>query len=265
MIYWILRHTGKWHAWERGANKSLCGTITEYDLRMYPAKDIYREAALPAGHVRCMRCTNKMTPTQIAACLVHENNSPEVNDWIGLIRRHLAHKRVSLAKQKVVALAQRLAKIGTPQEPKARIAYERIKALLLTPRFRRVNSGSYSRNLRVLPEVAQVIELLPLEDEQAMQKVVTTLTLWQKITKRNVAHDNGRPAQIVKTILDVQQPEAYIEHLAGRGIDHLAAVFHPNTFNRAKKETSLRGAFDKDGAEYWEELKGQLNVVSDDE
>jgi hypothetical protein len=152
----------------------------------------------------------------------------------------------------------RLADVGTPSDPEAVAVYEQLRTLLLTPRFRRRNG----RSTLQITHLREALDALP-PDAAVLRQVAETMRLWQKITGRSVKQDRFQADRVIKTMLEVPEPEAYIRHLDAQGLPHFAAMFHPNTLERARKAPALRGVFDARNTEYWQQLRGQLNVVED--
>jgi hypothetical protein len=57
--------------------------------------------------------------------------------------------------------------------------------------------------------------------------------------------------------------EAYIRHHKDKGFSHIAAMFHPNTLERAKNDPALRGVFTRHSPDY--EWGSGVRVVEEDE
>lgn len=250
-MHWIQVSNKRWHAWRSGSHASLCGSVNVAHLRLNPAKRI--QITAPLEEVLCSKCSRK------AGVCPTSNASPDVltSAWVGYIRRHLTHVHARVADKVITALASRLAEIGTPADAGALQAYELIKMFLLTPRSKSIQSAS-SRSGRAciatIPRLKEALAVLPKE-HGALLQVAATLCLWQEITGRNLIQERFKPDTVLETIFKIPSPAPYIKHLHSRGFSYLAAVFHPNTLERTKKDTSLRGLFSRNSDystdDYW--------------
>jgi len=243
-VNWIL-YGRVWHAWARGDEQTLCHKVTSEKLQRKPAKAISEEAPTKS---QCSFCRRILLPTTRA--------------WMVIINRHLERVRGRLAIDTHVAIAERLATIGPPAEQRAINAYSYVRDLLLTPQVR---SNKHGKPYHTFTGIADALKLLPLEDPSKLQHVIASADLWQRITGRALSRDKRfqRP-RAIETMLEIPFTDmgAYIRYLRDAGLTNFAAVFHPNTLERVKHSGSMRAAFDKDNADYWEETKEQLNVIS---
>ncbi len=182
--------------------------------------------------------------------------------WLGYMMRHLESSHLpkrsvhaEKRQQELATLADLLSTIGEPDDPKAQVIYEQMRFLFLTP-FR---VGSNGKSFVTLPALAESLPML--QQPNALLKISTALLAWRSVTGQKTT---GRcdVAQVVAIMLSVPDPMAYVQHLKSRGIEALAAMFHPNTFARAKRDTALRGVFAGSGA-YWQATENQLNIVTD--
>lgn len=266
-LKYLLRHTGKWHAWPRGGTRTLCGTVTLDDLRITPAKRIQQEP--PVGEPFCKSCHRRLGPGAQAALATPSGRTkhltPTALVWLGLVRRHLALVRVHVREADELALAQRLALVGPPEDPQAASVYEHLRALLLTPRLHLKRDA---RTTRKIPHLHEALEMLP-PDAKALAHVAESMRLWRHITgdmqnTKTTTSARFQPDVVIQTMLQITNPEPYIRALHAKGLSPLGAMFHPNTLARAKqRDPSLRGAFHKDSAAYWEQTQKQLHVVKD--
>jgi hypothetical protein len=162
--------------------------------------------------------------------------------------------RIRVADVTIEKLAVLLAEVGPPGAFESTAVYDQVQLLLLKP--------SWSRNkIASLPHLKAALELLPPKTG-ALQRVADTVRAYRNITHRNLNTDNFHADRVVEVLLQIPTPEPYIRHLNSRGLTHLAAMFHPNTLERAKKDPTLRGLF-AGSNEYWDRTTSQLNIVSD--
>lgn len=252
-LKWLQGSTGKWHAWPRGGRRSLCGTLTVEHLRAQPAIQITE--VFPEGQDLCQSCRR-------AACVVDPKDSVQgvAGAWVGLLRRHMAHVHVRIAEATLRELANRLAEVGSPDSAEAREVYNQIKSLFLTPLRRTTKKNGKTLTIVTLPYLTEAVAKLP-PNTHALEQIASTLRTWRSITQRDPSIDRCRPDLVVEVMLQLpSKPESYIRHLNARGLPNLAAMFHPNTLQRAKKETSLRGMF-AGTTEYWNDTEDQLNII----
>lgn len=252
MLHWVL--TRRWHAWPRGGRRSLCGTVTVEHLRDHPASSIVQ--APPADGDFCQSCRKK------AGVLAESVGTGPIAEWSGHLRRHLTRVRARAADATIQELSELLAEVGSPDSQEAREVFDQVRVLLLTP-MRRTARAANGRTLTfvTLPYLKDTIAKLPPR-VGALAKIATALRCWRTITHRDPTADRFRPDRVVEVMLQLPTPEPYIQHLVSRGLPHLAAMFHPNTLERAKKETALRGLFAGTN-DYWNETASQLNIVTE--
>ena len=67
-------------------------------------------------------------------------------------------------------------------------------------------------------------------------------------------------------MLAIPAPDPYIQHLHSKGLTNLALMFHPNTLERRKKDSAVRGVF-SGGGDYWEQASDQITakVIGEEE
>lgn len=251
-LRWIL--TKKWHAWPLTGRRTLCGTVTVEHLRESPAQRIERTPPVDADF--CQNCKRKagiVTPSSLAATEAA---------WMGHLRRHLTRVRVRVAEATLVELAGLLAEVGAPESSAGRDVFDQVRSLLLTP-MRRTSRSAAGRTVTVvtLPYLKETIAKLPPRTG-ALTQIAAALRCYRTITRRDPTTDRFRPDRVVEVMLQLPTPEPYIRHLLDRGLPHLAAMFHPNTLARAKRETALRGLFAGTN-DYWTDTSQQLNVITE--
>lgn len=255
---WVLMSTGKWHAWPKGGRKTMCGRVNAEHLRDRPAVRIIKEP--PAiSEDRCASCAKAVLGPAALPADVSETAAA----WVGHLRRHLTRARIKAADAVVQALAERLGEVGGPDDDAAREVFEQVKGLLLRPHFLRTRGAAgKERTISTLPHLKDALTKLP-PNTGALQQVAVTLRLWRSITNRDPHADRFKADQVIDTILKLPpNPEAYIRRLSEKGLPHLAAMFHPNTLERAKHDTALRGLFAGSSA-YWNDTSEALNIVTE--
>jgi len=139
---------------------------------------------------------------------------------------------------------------GPPGSDRGAALWRIAAPLLLLPWWKR--RGSFAAAVRILFQ----------ECDGGLAKVLHAATVWQKTTNRRFEDDLYKTDRVLEVMLQVPDPEPYVRHLKSRGLEHLAAVFHPNTLARAKTEAGLRGVFNKTN-EYWNEAKDHITVVEE--
>lgn len=252
-IYWICVRTRKWHAWTTGGRRSSCTHVTLDDLEQYPATAVHRSA--PTAKMLpdlCRVCARKhhVSITSTAAPL-----PAHAAAWLGYLKRHVTHERLTVAQCDLAKLALLLEEVGPPNDCDALQVFAHIRTLMLTPQRYATRRGAR----RAIPKLQQTLQHLR-PNTQALVRIAKAMTCWQTVTGRNVMAERFSPARVVEVILQVPAPAPYIQHLQERGFSHFGAVFHPNTLARAQTEASLRGVFGGSG-DYWEQTRGQLQVI----
>jgi hypothetical protein len=229
-----------WHAWPIGGKESLCGALSKGTVRVF--QDVLEASqSLPAQDV-CAPCQNQL-------------------QWLGLISRHLLAVRAKLAEDGRRALAARLAEIGSPEDVAAREVWVEMQQFLLAPwRCSRHNGNGRSYTTTTLPCVDMALAIVA-PGTQGLLRLAGALRTFRTVTGVT-SYGRYHADQVVQAVLEIPDIEAYVRHLKGRGLDSLAAVFHPNTLARARREPALRGVFAGTGA-YWEATKDQLNIVEE--
>lgn len=248
---WVLVSTDRWHAWGVGSYQTVCGKVSTRDLSKRPAKAI--ADAPPEGAVVCLLCERAIGSTNIP-CSTKKPLGGVAGVWLGLLRKHLLHVRARVAEPTLRELATRLSMIGAPGDPSTVVIYDQIRALLLTPRYQR-RRGPFT--VMQITRLKEALEALPPTTE-ALHHVATATKMWRRITGRQISSSERFKADtVVRTMLQVPNPEAYIEHLYSRGLYDLALMFHPNTLESRKKDAALRGVFGG-GSEYARRTAVQL-------
>lgn len=249
-MHWLLMPSGTWHAWPPAGLRTLCGRVNVEHLRLRPATKIHGE---PPEEGRCVSCAKKA-----GLVMARSHPDPTTAAWIGLLQLHLRRARIHQAPTTAIEhLAELLAEVGSPGSAEGCDVFEQSALLLLKPTW--VRAGN--RTIVTLPHLKATLALLPLKSG-ALLRVANTVRDWRTITQRDLTTDNFRTDRVVATMLQLPVAAPYIQHLHSRGLSHLAAVFHPNTLERAKHHPTLRGLF-AGSTEYWEHTESQLNIIRD--
>lgn len=253
---WILNGNDKWHAWPVKGRSTFCGTINLEDLRQRPAKAV-AEAPDHAGKV-CVSCARKTNYVRVGSV---DGADPTASAWAGAIRRYLKHKHMRAGIEAVDELARRMAEVGPPEDLSASRTFALIQPLLLHPlREQRQDAVGRVRTVSSLPFLKASLALLP-SDRGAVKVLADVMNTWQQITRRDPYTEKFRPDRVVGVMLQVPDPAQYINRLAGR-LPTLAAIFHPSTLERAKRDAALRGMFAGNTAQ-WVAQSGQLHILED--
>lgn len=179
--------------------------------------------------------------------------------WLGYLERHLTRVNATADRDDLLTIAALLAEIGSPDDRAACDVCEQVKALLLTPM-----ESPWGRRHRKRPIVIQSLQaalaLLPPRSGK-LAAVAASMRCWRSVMGRT---DMGhfRPDKVIEVMLQVPEPEAYLQHLKTKGFESLGVAFHPNVLARAKKEPALRGLFGG-GTDYWNRTQDQLNIITD--
>lgn len=234
----------------------MCGRVNIEHLRRTPCAQI--AAKVPTDGDVCVSCSKKTGH----AAVVPSNVDAGTAAWIGSLRKQFHRMHAQVAEETIVMLASRLAEVGPPESAAAREVFDQIQGLLLKPLFTRRKHGlRNTRTTVTIPHLQDALDKLP-PNTAALRQIASTMRCWRSVTQRDTANDKFRSDHVVDTILQIPTPEPYIRHLLARGLPHLAAMFHPNTLARAKKEPTLRGVF-AGSATYMERTASQLNIVTD--
>lgn len=254
---WLDSGTGKWHAWPKGARHTLCGRVNVEHLRTHPAAAITALAPAPEASV-CAVCGKKSG--HVAQVVAVPDGVTRA--WIGFLKRYLLRAHITLADDTVRLLAERLADVGSPDDQDARDVFDQVRSVLLRPmRISSKRRDGRAVTLHTIPHLKEALNALPPKTG-ALQKVATAMRCWRAITRRDPSGEKFSVQRVVETMLQVPSVEQYITHLNGEGLPNLAAMFHPNTLARAKRDTALRGLF-AGSPEYWSQTEGQLNIITD--
>jgi len=248
--HWILVHTGRWHAWHTGGQKSVCGVLNVQDLKEHPPSAIERELAPVNRTAVCRVCAKALGLPRL--------NGPKGVQaaWFGFLKRHLERKFVRASDRDLITLAGLLAEVGKPDEPEAQEIFRQMQTLLLTPHRVSVGGGRMV-TITAIRDALGALQAVP----DALRKISAALSTWRRITQRGDL-DKFKPAQVIAVMLQLPDVEAYVRHLKARGLEHLAAVSHPNTLERAKKDPGLRGTF-SGSPDFWQSTQSQLHIVEE--
>ena len=234
---WVLVTTKKWHAWPVGARRSYCGTVTVDDLSTTPAVAIAPQ--LPEGAVVCGSCA----PHAGLSVPIKKKGQRKLNTqgaaWLGYLRRHLVRVGARAAERELRAVAAHLANVGPTTDAAALAVFEQIRALLLTPRRHRTINGV---TVMKITRLREAVKALPPETK-ALHHLAEALRTWRRITGRDVKGEKFRPDTVIKAMLEVPAPEAYIEYAHSKGLSPLALMFHPNTIKNCRTHSAVRGIF----------------------
>lgn len=250
ITHWVLSYLGKWHAWPDKGRQTLCGRLNVEHLRQGAATKISDDTPAPGKAEKfCLYCARKA-----GISLSPPHADPCVGAWIGLLKIKLRHTHIRVADSVIEQLATLLAEVGPPGSFEGSEVFEQVQQLLLKP--------SWTRNkIASLPHLKAALALLAVTTG-SLQRVADTVRAYRSITNRSLVLDNFHADRVIEIILQIPTPEPYIRHLNSRGLTHFAAMFHPNTLERARKDPTLRGLF-AGSNEYWDRTTSQLNIVSD--
>ena len=258
-LHWIRHQNQKWHAWPHGGHRTLCGRVTTSTLLAGEAEHLEIRAALDPKlyAAQCAGCRRKARTTRTM------NPDAAIAAWEGYIRLYLNRVRAQMpGPEDITVLATRLAEVGTPDDPTARNVWEQIQILLLMPRpIRRKDSLGRTRTTMVVAHLHEALEKVP-PATGALQQVAAAFQMWRTVTGRDPSQDRFRADRVIDVMRQIPDVEPYLRHLHGRGLAHLAAVFHPNTLARAKRESVLRGTF-SGAKDYWDATLNQLTIVEE--
>ncbi len=259
--YWVLTASGKWHAWPQSGRSTLCGRVNAEHLRSNPALEIRHQA--PADGVHCRTCTRKSGGVIRTTTAVPSLDATGA-EWVGLLRRHLARTHLNVPDRHLEALARRLNEVGPVTATEAQDVFAQVCALFLTPsvfRGARRADGRAAKSVRGLPHLKGALALIPTTNG-ALTTLAGIVRIWREVTRRDPANERFNAERVIETMLQVPNAEAYIRHLHARELSHLAAMFHPNTLERARKDPALRGMFGG-STEYWQHTAVDLNIITD--
>jgi len=243
-VYWILYPAKKrWHAWRHGERESACGTLTTAHLKEQDAREIVTQ--LSDDQPACGTCKR-----------IVESNAPTAG-WLGFIKRYLKHKHCTAPLKDLEAVAALLVEAGPPDDPVALELFEQVKVLLLTPIRIRTETG---REFRKIVGLRDALALLQPRSG-SLAAVAAIFRCWRNVMGRQ---DPGhfKIGQVIEGMLQVPEPEAYLQYCKTKGLEPLGVAFHPNVLARARKEPALRGLFGGSG-EYWKDTAEQLHIVRD--
>lgn len=234
--------------------RSHCGRVLRQQLAEKPVKQI-ADSPADEGNL-CASCVRKTgyVRASIGADPIHAA-------WIGFINRYLKHSHIKIDDTAVELLAAKLRDVGPPELRAALDLFDGVKVLLLRPtRDVKAYDSGKTRSSNTLPQLRKAV--LAMKEPGDLQKVIGVLRTWEQVTGRNPFLERFNSERVVTVMLQVPDAAAYIKHLSDRGLPTLASIFHPNTFDRAKRDTALRGLF-AGSSQYWEQTSGQLNIVTD--
>jgi len=179
--------------------------------------------------------------------------------WLGYLERHLKRVNATAERDELLAISALLAEVGSPSDQAACDVFEQIKVLFLTPM-----ESPWARRHRkqpiALPSLRDALALLqPRSGSLAV--VAAIFRCWRNVMGRQ---DPGhfKIGQVIEGMLQVPQPETYLQYCKTKGLEPLGVAFHPNVLARARKEPALRGLFGGSG-EYWKDTAEQLKIVTD--
>lgn len=250
-MHWILSNAETWHAWKQHHHATVCGRIDVDHLRKYPARKISQD--LPVNQNVCTSCLRK-TGAAISSA------GPVAAQWIALIKRHQKHIHARVHEKLIVEMSERLTEIGSPSSLEGQEAFDYVKLVFIRPLYdRKTNSLGHTKSYATFPYLKDALAKLT---PGSFQRIITALRYWRNTTNGDLSRARFRPDNIVEAILTLPAPEPYIRHMHAQGLSSFALIFHPNTIERARKDTALRGLF-SGSTEYWTETADQLNIVTD--
>lgn len=263
MMHWVRKAaSGKWHAWFHGAPHVVCGAVTAGMLRDGPVE--IQQTIEPGAHVDlCRKCRRKVGASLSGPVPVAPGSAVDYAPaWAGYIRRHLSTVHATVKDDDIATLSTLLAEVGAPDDPHAREVWEQVRALLLTPWAKRFKDRAHhTRTKPTISHLGDALAHIPMRTG-ALTQLAAALKTWRTVTGQTVHNGRYRSDHVVAVMLQVPDVESYVRRLQSNGLDHLGAVFHPNTLARAKRDTGLRGTFAGSGS-YWEAAKDQLTIVTE--
>lgn len=230
--------SGTWHLWRNGTPQSACGSMTKEHLPA-PAVSGKPPAGLVGACTKCVASAGGWPAAGTAECAAF---------WVGKIKLQANRARVKLDRWAVEDFADMLSLLGCGT-PEANETFAAVTSVLLRP----VTVRERGKTFTSFPKFRESVDLL-LSREKLLH-VAVALRTWRSVTGRDVGRDRFSPDRVIETMLSVDDPEPYVRQLHGRGLSHLAAVFHPNTLERARKDPALRGVF-------WDGSRGDNNPLA---
>lgn len=241
-IHWIKQRRRRWHAWEHGSRASRCGRVNTSHLQQDPPDEILTELQPEHLAEACKSCVRSVQGAGIPEL---RDESAVVRAWYGHLLRHARRVHARPGVQNLRTLTRLLAEVGAPDNHDAQVVYLNVRDLLIA-------GGKNAVGLK-----AALAKMPPSSGKLA--QVAQAMEAWRKIVGRR-SLGRHRPDQVIETMLQVPEPEAYVRHLKARGFEQLSAVWHPNVLERARSTPSLRGLFGG-GHQYWKETREQLRVI----
>lgn len=234
-LLWLKNGTDRWHAWNQGAARSRCGSMTLHHL---PAALITEEVTgaeeLAKRCRRCVSLTHEREPLRGPAEL-----------WLLNLHMRLRHTHVTVGENELRALAERLAELGPPTEPNVAAVYAEIAPVLMRPIVFKVKpTTGPARALPRVTRLGRVLKALPPGGEP-LRRVAEAFRAWRMVSGLDVTREQFDPERVVLAAYEAPDPiEAYVRMLVERrGLRHIAQVFHPTTAERSRKDPNVRGLF----------------------
>lgn len=246
---WLQHRNDRWHAWALGARSTACGRINLEHLRAHPAKSIVRSPSVDG--LWCAACAKK------AQMFRSVERDVTVSRWLAHLRLDLTRSHIRVAEKTLVSLAGFLARLGPPDEAAAVQVWNDARPVLFAVSY----TKRAARTVATVPHLAEVLKYLDVSG-QGVARIAEGVRTWREVTGRAIGTDRFHAVRVVQVMHQVPAVRPYLEHLKKRGLVHFAAVFHPNTLERARKDASLRGTFS--GANtYWDNTTQDLHIVLD--
>lgn len=249
-LRWLLTHTGRWHAWPARAPSTLCGTLNIEDLRRHPAREIVPGLEPQHRATACRSCLRQCEEASPAP----SGGDDATAEWLGYLRLHAKRMHVVSAGRALEDLASMLGGAGRPTDKAAQELYDSIRILMLTP----MRVGRVRRFHRM----REALDLLRAEPD-GLIRIGAAMLCWRTVVLNGGVPPREmrwRPDAVIKSMLQVPNPEPYVRHCAAKGLQALGVMWHPNVVARAKRDASLRGVFNG-GSAYWDRTKSQLKVI----
>lgn len=183
-------------------------------------------------------------PERIAKC-----PTPAVESWMRLVHNACRAERMRPALEKVIRLAALLAVAAEePSSQDGQRAFWAFKCLFI--------------NGARLPRWDAALQKIP-PDRTAVLRVAECCRIFGHFAgPRDLAKGHFALDQVIGVMLELEDPQGYIEHAARSGFLKPGALFHPNTLESARKR--LRGSLGtlaRDRAGHDSDIEQRLRVV----
>lgn len=176
---------------------------------------------------------------------------PAVAAWCKVIRNAVKMLRLNVSEHLVVRLAAHLALVGSPNDAEAQRVFWALKALFLVE----TRTHQWERALAVVPATKEGVQKIAL-CFQEYANVAGTLK-WDSAKFDLV--------QVIRVMLEIPDPRAYIQHAARSDFLEPRALFHPSTFAAIKDRLrGSMGTLSRDREQHQETISQYIKVIGPD-